>query len=399
MPLYRYTASDKQGKKSKGTERAAEPRELREKLREKGLYVIECAEDDGKTKRVKLNDKQLGEFCRDLGTMLESGVPLIRAVKILSQRDMKPKLKKIYENLYSDLQSGLMLSEAMTNQNGTFPDLLISMLKASESTGGMDETAKKMAVHYDKSHKINQKVISAALYPAILAVVTLAVMLIIFLFVLPKFFEVFNDLNAPMPLLTQGVLNLSMGIRNHWKIILVVIVGVIFIIKALTSQENVKYKLDQFKLKLPVAGKLLKIIYTARFARTLSSSYSSGLSMIVALENTRDTIGNRYIASQFPTLIKSVREGQALSASIEKVDGIDPKLPASILVGEETGRLDSMLESIADSFDYEADIAIQRMTTLMEPTMIIFMAIIIGIIIVSVILPLPALYNTIGAGA
>lgn len=399
MPLYQYTAATKNGKKSKGKTRAAEPRELREKLRQEGLFLIEHREtDEGKT-TVKLKAKQLGEFCRELGTMLESGVPLIRAVSILSQRDIKPKIKKVYENLYFDLQKGMMLSEAMAEQGNVFPELLINMYRASETTGGMDLTSKKMAVHYEKMHKVNQKAVSAAVYPILLASITLVVLLVVFLAVLPKFFTLFEDLNAPMPALTSFMLGLSIGIRNNWLYILILVLLVILVVRAVTSRPAVKNILDRKKLGIPMVGKLLRTIYTARFARTLSSSYSSGISMINSLENTRDTIGNRYIAGQFDKLIKEVREGQALSAAIGELDGIDKKLPASILIGEETGRLDSMLESIADSFDYDAEVALQRMTSLMEPLMIIIMAFIIGSVMISVMLPLPSLYDTIGSGA
>lgn len=399
MPLYQYTAATKNGKKSKGKTRAAEPRELREKLRQEGIFLIEHREtDEGKT-TVKLKAKQLGEFCRELGTMLESGVPLIRAVSILSQRDIKPKIKKVYENLYFDLQKGMMLSEAMAEQGNVFPELLINMYRASETTGGMDLTSKKMAVHYEKMHKVNQKAVSAAVYPILLASITLVVLLVVFLAVLPKFFTLFEDLNAPMPALTSFMLGLSIGIRNNWLYILILVLLVILVVRAVTSRPAVKNILDRKKLGLPIIGKLLRTIYTARFARTLSSSYSSGISMINSLENTRDTIGNRYIAGQFDKLIKEVREGQALSAATGELDGIDKKLSASILIGEETGRLDSMLESIADSFDYDAEVALQRMTSLMEPLMIIIMAFIIGSVMISVMLPLPSLYDTIGSGA
>ena len=190
-----------------------------------------------------------------------------------------------------------------------------------------------------------------------------------------------------------------MGIQKHWLVILIVVLILILVIRGVVARPRVKAVLDKKKLGIPIVGKLLRTIYTSRFARTLSSSYSSGISMINALENTRDTIGNTYIAGQFDQLINDVREGQSLSDSIGKIQGIDNKLPASILIGEETGRLDSMLESIADTFDYDAEIALQRMTTLMEPVMIIIMAIVIGSVMISVMLPLPTLYNAIGSGA
>lgn len=399
MPLYQYKAAKQDGKSVKGKAQAPDPTALRTDLRKQGIYLITYEETKEKQNVKKLKAKFLAEFCRELGMMIESGVPLIRAISIMTQRDIKPRIKQIYTQLYRDLQKGLMLSEAMEEQNGVFPDLLINMYKASETTGGMDITSKKMAIHYEKMNKINQRAVSAAVYPIILMVVTFVVLLVVFLAVLPKFFALYEDMDAPMPGLTKFMLGLSMGIKNHWLVILIVILALVLIIKALLSQPRAKELVAAKKLKIPVIGKLLRTIYTARFARTLSSSYSSGVSMINALENTRDTIGNLYIAGQFDQLIRDVREGQPLSVAVGKIDGIDNKLPASILVGEETGRLDTMLESIADTFDYDAEVAMQRMTTLMEPALIILMAIVIGSVMISVMLPLPTLYNSIGAGA
>ena len=399
MPLYQYKAAKQDGKSVKGKAQAPDPTALRTDLRKQGIYLITYEETKEKQNVKKLKAKFLAEFCRELGMMIESGVPLIRAISIMTQRDIKPRIKQIYTQLYRDLQKGLMLSEAMEEQNGVFPDLLINMYKASETTGGMDITSKKMAIHYEKMNKINQRAVSAAVYPIILMVVTFVVLLVVFLAVLPKFFALYEDTDAPMPGLTKFMLGLSMGIKNHWLVILIVILALVLIIKALLSQPRAKELVAAKKLKIPVIGKLLRTIYTARFARTLSSSYSSGVSMINALENTRDTIGNLYIAGQFDQLIRDVREGQPLSVAVGKIDGIDNKLPASILVGEETGRLDTMLESIADTFDYDAEVAMQRMTTLMEPALIILMAIVIGSVMISVMLPLPTLYNSIGAGA
>ena len=399
MPSYQYKAATQNGKAVKGTAQAADPAALRTELREQGIFLISCQEAKEKQNAKKMKAKQLAEFCRELGMMISSGVPLIRAISIMAQRDVKPQIKKIYTDLYRDLQKGMMLSEAMAEQGNVFPDLLINMYKASESTGGMDVTSRKMAAHFEKMHKINQKAISAAVYPIILMSVTLVVLLVVFLAVLPKFFQMYEDMDAVLPGITQFMLGLSMGIQKHWLAILITVLVLILVIRGIVARPNVKAMLDKKKLGIPIVGKLLRTIYTSRFARTLSSSYSSGISMINALENTRDTIGNTYIAGQFDQLINDVREGQPLSVSIGKIQGIDNKLPASILIGEETGRLDSMLESIADTFDYDAEIALQRMTTLMEPVMIIIMAVIIGSVMISVMLPLPTLYNAIGAGA
>ena len=178
--------------------------------------------------------------------------------------------------------------------------------------------------------------------------------------------------------------------------VIIVIALVVVIIRALLKWPRTKIHWDKFKLKLPGIGKLLRTIYTARFCRTLCSCYTSGISMISSLENTKNTVGNMYLESQFGGVINDVRNGEALSAALGKVKGFDPKLSASVRIGEETGRLDVMLESTADNFDFEADMSVARMTDMLQPVMIILMALIIGTIMVSVILPLPTLYNSVG---
>lgn len=340
--------------------------------------------------------KALAEFCRELGMMIGAGVPLIRALNIMVQRNLNPKSKDSYTQLHQGLQRGYMLSEAMKEQGGTYPDLLVNMIKASEASGGMERACSRLAEHYEKSYKLKQKVRSAMIYPIILLIVTVIVVIAVFTLILPKFFSMFEEMDTPLPGITQFVLNISKGMQSYWLYILIGILVIVLIIKTLLSTPGPRQAFDKFKLKIPKIGKLLKVIYTARFARTLCSCYTSGISMINSLENTRNTVGNKYIESQFESLIVDVRNGEQLSTAVGKVDGFDPKLAASILIGEETGRLDAMLEHTADTFDFEADIALQKLTATVEPLMIVVMAVIIGTIMISVILPLPTMYNAVG---
>ena len=323
----------------------------------------------------------------------------MRAINIMARRDIPQRVKDVYLTLYRALKQGSMLSEAMEKQTGVFPDLLISMYRASEASGQMELTSAKMAAHYEKSYRLSKKVRSAMTYPIILAVVTVIVLLAVFLFILPKFFDLFSQMNAELPGITQFMLNLSVFLKNDWLYVLIGVLAVALIFKALMQIPRLRLMRDKGYLHLPVAGKLLKIIYTARFARTLASCYASGISIIASLKNSRDTVGNTYIESQFAELINDVRSGKPLSAAIKKVDGFDTKLSASIEIGEETGKLYDMLESMADAFDYDADIALSRLVSLLEPVMIVLMAVIIGFVIVSVMLPMTTLYDAIGMSA
>lgn len=396
MPLYEYSAARISGKTIKGKKQADNARALRNALGEEDLYLLECREAVMK-KSKPMKTKMLADFCRELGMMIGAGVPLIRALNIMVQRDLHPKARNSYTRLHQDLQRGFMLSEAMEDQRGVYPDLMVNMIKASEASGGMEHTCERLAVHYDKSYKLKQKVRSAMIYPIILLSVTTVVVLAVFLLILPKFFSMFAEMNTTLPAITQFMLNVSKGLQHNWLYILIGVLLVVMAIKYVLSLPGPRKGFDRFKLKIPKIGKLLRIVYTARFARTLCSCYTSGISMINSLENTKKTVGNKYIEGQFDEMIQNVRNGDQLSVAIGKIKGFDPKLAASILIGEETGRLDRMLESTADTFDFEAEMALEKLTAAVEPLLIILMAVIIGTIMVSVILPLPAMYNGVGA--
>ncbi len=397
MPDYKYHAVELGGKTVRGKLRAADEQDLRGQLKNKDLYLVDYEQTEEQRGGYRLRGKQLAEFCRELGAMLSSGVPLIRAIGIMAQRDIPVKIKNVYMNLYRSLQRGLVLSEAMEQQGNAFPELLIHMYRASEATGRLDQTSEKMAEHYEKSYRLNRKVKTAMIYPILLVVVTIAVVMIIFMVVLPKFFAVFESMNAPMPGVTRFMLTVSNGMRENWIWILIGVLLIVLCVQALLRIPDVKMLTQRWKVHFPAIGRLTRIIYTARFARSLSSLYASGISIINALYNAQNTVGNVYVEAQFPEMIREVRNGGSLSGALAKVDGFDSKLAASVMIGEETGKLDDMLDATADTFDYEADMAVQRLTALIEPCLIIVLAVVIGSIIISVMLPIITLYDTIGA--
>lgn len=394
MPIYQYNAVTISGEKKRGTMDVDDTQRLTEKLREQNLYLVDYKVNVSmKSKGKKLKPMELSDFCRQIGTMLSSGVVLIRAVKIIMDRDMEPKIKAVYTNLYQSLKQGLSLSESMEDQEGVFPPMLINMYRAGEASGTIDVTSMKMAAHYEKEERLNSKIKSAMTYPMILGVITVGVIFLLFTVVLPKFGSMFKD---DIPATTKAMFAISKFMQSNWYVVILVVVGLVFLVKLLKKQPAVKIALDKFKLKIPKIGKLLKIIYTARFARTLSSLYASGISLVEGLSIAKGTIGNEYISSQFDGLVKEVRNGMTVSQAISQIDGFDPKLSSTILIGEETGRLDEMLESTADSFDYESEQATGRMTALIEPIMLVVMAVIVGTVMISVIQPIYGMYDNIG---
>ena len=394
MPKYNYIAVDLENNKINDIVDAKDESDLRRILRNQNLVPIRYKAIDEKKTSYRLKANETAEFSRQLANMLKSGITIVRAMEILKDRDFKPQLKMIYEKLYKDVQQGFTLSETMRLQPRTFPELLLNMYASGEASGKLEQVANKMAHHYDKENRLNGKVKSAMTYPIILLVVTIAVVMIIFTLVLPQFFKVLEDME--LPLITRVVIGISEFLQSNWLYVIIGVLTVIALCQYLIRIRKVALKVDRLKIRFPIIGKLLKIIYTARFARTLSSLYTSGISMLNALEITRTIISNTYIENKFDDVIKSVRNGESLSAAVGMVDGFDKKISTTILIGEETGRLDAMLESTAESFDYEAEMATGRLVQLVEPVMIVVLAIVIGGIMLAVMMPLMKLYQNAG---
>ena len=395
MATYKYTARNLASKKTSGEMEAQSREELARKLRQDNLYLIDCKEAvSASAGEYKMKLNELSSFSRDIGTMLSSGLSLINIFSIMIKRETKEKLKLIYNDIYIQLQRGETLSSAMEMQGKAFPSLMIQMYRSGETSGQMAQVALTMAKQYEKDHRLNKKVQSAMIYPIVLVIVTIIILIVIFVGVLPKFFDLFEGVDVPF--ITTLIMGMAKGFVNNWLYLLIGFLILLILLSSLMQVSSVRLWVDRKKLKIKKFGRLLSIIYTARFARTLCSLYSSGIGIVTALMITRSTIGNKYLESQFDHVIRSVRNGTSLSNSISEIDGFDPKLTSSIYVGEESGRLGDILTSLADDFDYEAEVASTQLVAIMEPLMIIVLALIILVVVLAVILPIYSIYQNAG---
>ena len=389
--LFRYTAKDIDGRTVRGTMEAADYDALYAQLLEQGLYPQRVTGRGADRRPRTLRPQELSDLCRQLSTLLASGVSLVRALTIISQDEgISAGLRRVYESVLSEVRKGSSLSDALEAQQ-VFPALMLGMIRAGEGSGRLDRVAERLAVHYEKAHQMNQQVKSALMYPMILAVLSVAV---IVTFVLPQFSDLFSTMDS-LPAVTLALMAFSDFMVTKWYLLLLGLAALAAALRALRRVPSVRLALDRGKLTMPVFGKLHRIICTARFARTISSLYASGLPIITALQTARDTIGNAYIVSQFDAVLAQVRSGVSLSAALESVDGFQRKLCSSIAVGEETGQLDSMLDSIADSMEYDAQQASRRMMTILEPMLIVLMAFVVGFIIIAVMSPIIGSYSAI----
>ena len=387
--LFRYTAKDIDGRTVRGTMEAADYDALYAQLLEQGLYPQRVTGRGADRRPRTLRPQELSDLCRQLSTLLASGVSLVRALTIISQDEgISAGLRRVYESVLSEVRKGSSLSDALEAQQ-VFPALMLGMIRAGEGSGRL---AERLAVHYEKAHQMNQQVKSALMYPMILAVLSVAVVIVIVTFVLPQFSDLFSTMDS-LPAVTLALMAFSDFMVTKWYLLLLGLAALAAALRALLRVPSVRLALDRGKLTMPVFGKLHRIICTARFARTISSS--SGLPIVTALQTARDTIGNAYIVSQFDAVLAQVRSGVSLSAALESVDGFQRKLCSSIAVGEETGQLDSMLDSIADSMEYDAQQASRRMMTILEPMLIVLMAFVVGFIIIAVMSPIIGSYSAI----
>ena len=397
MPSYQYTAKNEKGKTVRGTASAPNPEALYAQLRTEGLYLMDQREAGaGKSSIRPLKTAQVADFCRSLGTLLAAGVPLVRAFAILGEEEgLDPKAKAVYEAVRTELRKGVPLSDAMEAQAPAFPTLLVAMLRSAESTGSIDKACLRMANHYEKEHKLDQEVGNSLMYPAILGVLIVVVLLILMGYVVPQFEEMFAQMET-LPLPTVILLGISDFLKANWLLVALGAAVLAVGVRSLFLLPAVRLQWDRFILHAPVVGRLNRKICTARFARTLSNLYSSGVPIVMALQSGQQTVGNRWIASQFDGVLTSVRAGHPLSESLKEVDGFERKLSSTVMVGEETGKLDSMLATTSETMDYEAEMATKKLMTLIEPVMIVVMAVIVAFVIIAVILPIYLSYGTIG---
>lgn len=373
--------------------------DLYRRLKSEDKFLLEAdSGTEGKNNR-QLSAMMLSEFNRELGDMLAAGVTMVRALTILAQEEFRrPKERAVLMQVLKLIRQGESISDAMEQQNGAFPVLMVNMYRAAETGGKISDTAKRLAVHYEKEHHLNSKVRAATIYPSILLVLMCLVVVFIISFVLPQLSGLFASLDK-LPMATRILFAISSAGKIHWRGVLAGIVVLAVVLLLLQKMPAVRAWKDQVKLKIPLAGRLMKVIYTARFARSLSSLYSAGIPIVTAMQISARTIGNTYIERQFDKAIAQLHSGKPLSEALEEIQGFRQKLSAVVRVGEESGELVQMLDSMADAFDYESEMAINRLVGYLEPVLIVVMACLIGFIMIAVLMPIYDSYSAIGASA
>ncbi|NLJ78141.1 MAG: type II secretion system F family protein, partial [Tissierellia bacterium] len=332
--------------------------------------------------------------CRQFYTMLNAGIGVINCLQILETQTENRTFKDTISSVYEDVQKGMTLSESMNRYDKVFPALLTNMVEVGETSGTLDIIMERMAVHYEKENKIENKVKSAFIYPAVLGAVSIAVVIFLLIVVMPSFIGMFGSSDAVLPMPTMILLAMSNWLKDYWYLFIGIIFGIIIAIKIFGTTPNGRMLYDSIKLRIPIFDRMNINIITSRFTRTMSTLLSSGISLLRAMDVVSKILGNEVVSKRLDTAKEDIRKGIPMSRAIEAMAIFPPMVSSMISIGEESGAIDDILNKTADFYDEEVDTSIQRMTTLLEPMLIVVMAIMIGFIVISIAIPMFDMVST-----
>lgn len=412
MPTYAYTAVDARGQQKSGTIDAADTNDATAQIKKMGFFPTRIAEAGteaaasvtgapvkGKKSSGSVSGKILTVFTRQLATLIDAGLPLLRALNTLIKQERNAVLRNAMTNMATAVESGGTFSEALAQHPRIFTKLYVNMVKAGELGGVLEIVLTRLAEFQEKSEKIKGKVVSAMVYPIVVLLIAVAIMAFLLVFIVPKFQQIFADMlgGKPLPGLTQFVIAVSNAFKENFILIGVGIVVLIIGYKVFARTPFGALFIDRFKLQAPLLGDLVRKSAISRFSRTLGTLVSSGVPILQALNITKETAGNIVIANSIAKVHDSVKEGETIVTPLEASGVFPPMVISMIQVGEETGQLPDMLIKIADVYDEEVDNAVAGLTSLLEPVMIVFLAVIVGTIVIALFLPLIGIINQLGA--
>ena len=417
MPKFHFVALDARGQESTGVVEAGSANDVVAHLRQSGLFPTNVVEEGKGTipkekkakvaktaskspaspkekkvlfKKSTVKSKVLMIFTRQLATLIDAGLPLLRGLTVLAKQERDLTLKATINSLADAVQGGSTFSEGLAQHPKIFNKLYINMVKAGELGGVLELVLNRLAEFQEKAQKIKNKVVSAMFYPIIVLFIAIVIMGFLLVFIVPKFEQIFHDMlgGKPLPALTQFVMGASAMVKDHLLLIFAGVAGLAVGYSLFARTAFGRTFLDAFTLKMPVFGDLVRKSSISRFTRTLGTLVTSGVPILQALNITRETAGNSVIADAITKVHDSVKEGESIVQPLEASGVFPPMVISMIDVGEETGQLPEMLLKIAEVYDDEVDNAVSGLTSLLEPIMIVFLALIVGTIVIALFMPL-----------
>lgn len=400
MPLYEYNAKTADGNLIKGKIEANDVQNVMKLLRGKNYYPLYVKPlnkalnfDLGDLGKIPIKDVSI--FCRQFSFILTAGISIVKAMEIISDQVDNRKLKKILLDVHENVQKGSSFSAAMKEHQGDLPLMLVNMISVGEASGTLDRIMLRMADYYENEYKLRQKVKSAMTYPIVVCIFALIVVTFLVVAILPKFVEMIQSSGGgTLPLPTRVVLAFSKFLRSYGIITLLIMIAVIIGIKIYKKRyPESSESLDKMRLSFPLFGKINRKMITARFARTFGTLMASGVPLIESIEICMDIVDNQIIRNVLNNAKDEIRKGGSIGATLEKDNTFPRMLTQMIKIGEESGTLDSILEKTAQFYDSEVETATNQLTTLIEPLLIIGLAVIVGFIVLAMIMPIFQMYN------
>ncbi|MGA2868569.1 MAG: type II secretion system F family protein [Verrucomicrobiota bacterium] len=424
MPRYNYVALDSRGNETKGSIEVGSQNEAIGRVKDMNLFPTKITEADkeekgaakkGKAKAAKpksgkkggamniqikipflsgkVKPKVLTTFTRQLATLVDAGLPLLRGLRVLEKQERNATLKEILAQLATSIEGGSTFSEALAQHPKVFNRLFINMVKAGELGGVLEVVLKRLAEFSEKAQKIKGKVKAALFYPIAVLIVAIGIMVLLMVFVIPRFKEVFSGMGFKLPWFTTFVMEISDIIRYNFVRTTIGVAVVVVMFLLFIKTKFGRHLWDKFQLHVPVFGPVISKVAISRFTRTLGTLVSSGVPILQALTIVRETAGNVIVADAVNKVHESVKEGETITAPLEGSGVFPPMVVSMVDVGEQTGALPEMLMRIADDYDEQVDNAVSAMTSLLEPIMIVFLAVIVGSIVIAMFLPLIAMIS------
>lgn len=400
MAVFAYKAKTEEGKVTRGKIEAMSKKEALAELGMMDLIVFEVEPLNSFLNteinlRSGLKPKDFIIFLRQFATLISAGILLVGSLDLLAEQTTNPRLKAILEDLSTEVQEGSPLSVSMSKHPAVFPNLLIQMIQSAEVSGRLEEVLEQMANYYEKQYRNKQKVTTAMTYPIVVGILALVITAFLLIFIVPIFGEMFASFGSELPAITQMVLGLSQWFQKYWVLILVFLLATIFLLRYLSQRDKMAYSFDYLQLKIPIIGMFLQKTILARMTQTLSSLLNSSVPILQALDVTSQVVDNRVVEEVLIAAKKDVEQGESLAKPMEAHWFFPNLIIQMIKVGEASGSLDEMLKKASDIYEQEVEEASEKLQSLIEPLLIVFLSVIVGFIVLSIVIPMFGLFEQI----
>ncbi|MFO0425870.1 MAG: type II secretion system F family protein [Planctomyces sp.] len=411
MPTFTYEAMDSAGLEVKDTIEASSEAEAQTMIREKGFYVTKIREKERKKKATPakgakggkregktftmggVKGKVLCTFTRQLSTLQDAGLPVLRSLRILEGQARPGALRNALIDVIEDVEGGNTLSEAMAKQPKAFDNLYVNMVRAGEAGGALEVILKRLAEFKEKAQSLKRKITGAMIYPAAVITVAVGIVSFIMIFIIPKFKKIFEDFGVELPTMTVMLISMSDWMMKYWYFMFVAPITVWLFLKIVRKNKTGAFVVDWCSLRIPLIGKILHIGTIARVTRTLGTLIGSGVPILEGLLISRDTAGNAVFVRAFDNIYSAIREGETIAVPLKESRIVDDMVVNMVDVGEETGALDDMLYKVADVYDEEVEVRVEGLVSMLEPIMVVVLGLIVGFIVIALFLPLIKLLN------